>query len=340
MKLEERVFHVLMGIAYGDSLGMPSESMTPKQISKNFGYINSLLPNKKDPLLPNNERNLLAGQVTDDTANSIFITKMLINFNGKINKKDYVQSLIHWLDTDDTAASVSGPSTMIAVNAIKKGVAIEKAGIRGTTNGASMKIGPMGLVYDYHEEENLVKAVAEVCVPTHNTQIAIQGAAIVATLVSYFFRNFQIDWEVYFKLVERAALIAKNYGNKLPSPDIMKRIMYGKKISDELSESDFQDELYGFLGTGLDTIQMVPAAVSLVYRYKGDLKHCALVAANIGGDTDTLASICGAICGGYNFNIDEQDIRTIQKVNNIDFVGLSKSIARLLEKKSFIDTDR
>jgi len=328
MNLEDRIYHVLLGIAYGDSLGMPTENYTRQQIQQKFGDVTKLLPSDSESLVA---KNLPAGATTDDTANSLFVAKMLINNRGKIDKQTFMDSLIHWLDTDATAASVTGPSTMAAVEAVKSGISIDEAGKTGTTNGAAMKIGPMGLIYDYRNLRTLVKMVAEICVPTHNTQIAIQGAAVVAASVSYFFRNERIDWSEFYSLITETAMIADEYGNSVPTPDIIKRIAYGKEMADKYNEPAFLDDLYGFLGTGLATIEMVPAAVSLVYRYQGDLKQVTHIAANIGGDTDTLASICGAICGSHKFNIEQSEIALIESNSNVNFHEVAASLSELLE---------
>lgn len=328
MNLEVRIYHALLGLAYGDSLGMPTENYTRQQIQQKFGDVTRLLPSGSENLVA---KNLPAGATTDDTANSLFVAKMLIENKGKIDKQIFMDSLIHWLDTDETAASVTGPSTMAAVEAVKSGTSIDEAGKTGTTNGAAMKIGPMGLVYDYRNLRVLVEMVAEICVPTHNTQIAIQGAAVVAVSVSYFFRNEQINWSEFYSLIIGTAKIAGEYGNSVPTPDIIKRISYGKRMADKYSESAFLDDLYGFLGTGLATIEMVPAAISLVYRYQGDLKQVTHVAANIGGDTDTLASICGAICGSHKFNIDRSEIALIEDNSNVNFHAVAASLSELLE---------
>lgn len=78
-----------------------------------------------------------------------------------------------WNENSGVSAYVSGPSTLKALDKIAKGVPVEEAGVTGTTNGAAMKIAPIGIVSDYREMQNLIKNVYQICLPTHNTKIAI-----------------------------------------------------------------------------------------------------------------------------------------------------------------------
>lgn len=322
------VLNVLLAIAYGDAMGMPTENLTKQQISDRYGEVTTLLPSPSD--VGTFIRHLDAGTVTDDTENTIFISRMLINSGGKVDSRDFVRYLTDWLEHDEKSSSVAGPSTKRAIEAIKQGVPLEESGIWGTTNGAAMKIAPIGLVSSWHNLSELVQNVAAICLPTHNTQIAIQGASVIAALDSYLFMNQHIDWKEYYDIAYAAASVAESYGNALPTPSIVKRIEYGRKIAQLHDEEEFKDELYSFMGTGLDTIETVPAAVTMVSRYRGDLRECIRVAANIGGDTDTIGAICGGMCGSVNCNLRDEEIDTLTSVNPIDFEAVAQGLSQLV----------
>jgi ADP-ribosylglycohydrolase len=327
---QERVRETLLAIAYGDAMGMPTENLTKTQIEQRYGEITDFQPSPDD--LGTFVRHLEAGTVTDDTENAIFLCEMLIETGGKVEAEIFVKYLIDWLEHDEKSAVVAGPSTKRAVDAIKHGTPLSQSGIWGTTNGAAMKIAPIGLVSTWQNLDELVNNVAAICLPTHNTQIAIQGAAIIAAAVSFMFDNDDVDWDEYYSVIGRSAFLAANYGNKLPTPDILKRIACGRRIAELKDDAQFKDELYSFLGTGLETIETVPAAISVVYHYRGNLRACVRACAAIGGDTDTLGAICGAICGGYMFNLNDDDVALLRSVNDIDFDGVAKAMTPLVDK--------
>ena len=328
--IEEKIYHLLLGIAYGDALGMPTENLNRQDIKQTFGVVAHLVSSSKNKKM---NRKLSAGKVTDDTENSVFICQMLIKTKGKVDKNLFVKYLIRWIKTDPNSSSVIGPSTKKAILAIERRVGINQAGITGTTNGAAMKIAPIGLVSSYQNIPQLVKNVAEICIPTHNTKIAIQGASIIAVLVSYIFSHKKVNWKKLYKIIYKTALDASKYGNPLPTPNIVKRIKYGKYIAKNFPEKKFLDELYSFLGTGMQTIQTVPAAVSLVYRYQNNLRKITQVCANLGGDTDTIGAICGAISGINGFNLTQKEISLLKKQNSINFRKLALELAPIVKEK-------
>lgn len=328
MTTAEKIYHVLIGVAYGDALGMPTENMTGEQISNRFGKVTEFLSAPSDGPI---NRSLPAGTVTDDTENTVFICRMLIDSQGQVDRERFLKYLMQWLEEDPNSANVTGPSTKAAVEAIKAGTPIEQAGIYGTTNGAAMKIAPIGLVTTYQDVPDLVQKVAEICVPTHNTQIAIQGASVVAAAVNFLFSEAEIDWDQFYDLIDDVIAESARYGNQLPTPSIAKRIAYGRHLADDYDEAEFFDELYHFLGTGLPTIETVPAAISLVYRNRGALKQSIEMAANIGGDTDTIAAICGAICGGYHFDLSTEKVGQLEQANTINFGELAEQLAEIVK---------
>ncbi|MFT8640067.1 MAG: ADP-ribosylglycohydrolase family protein [Bifidobacterium sp.] len=323
------VRNVLLSIAYGDAMGMPTENLTRSQIAERYGDITEFNESPDD--VGTFIRHLPAGTVTDDTENAIFLCNMLIDAKGRVDPELFVKYLMDWLDHDERSAVMVGPSTKGAIEAIRHGTPLKESGIWGTTNGASMKIAPIGLISPVADMEGLIRNVSAICMPTHNTQVAIQGACIVAAAVSYMFDNQDIDWNEYYGLVHQAGALSSNLGNPLPTPDILRRIDYGRHIADSADEDEFRDQLYGFMGTGLETIETVPAAITIVYRYRANLRLCVRTCAGIGGDTDTLGAICGGICGGYDCNLTDDEIDTLQGVNAIDFGGTAEGMSSIVD---------
>ena len=331
---------VLLGVAYGDAMGMPTETLTRSQIVKHFGRVTDFLPSPHGDDIPF-VRDFQPGQVTDDTDNTMMLCRMLGCTSGRIDPHLFVDYLIRWLDEDPSSTFAVGPSTKRAIEAIRQGVPMEQAGRMGATNGAAMKIAPIGILDDYHDLPRLVDDVAAVCTPTHNTTIAIQGAAVVAACVSYGARigdaNVAMDWNAWYELITDAVREGALHGHPYPSPDLLRRIDYGRRVADEaIGDDGFEDTLYSFLGTGLETAETVPAAVTIVYRHRGDLARSVECAANIGGDTDTIGAICGAMCAGISFNLSDAAIHTLETVNHMDFAAAA---SLLMEADGSKETD-
>jgi len=73
-----------------------------------------------------------------------------------------------------------GPSTKRAIDMILAGHTPEESGRYGTTNGAAMRITPVGIAADVNDSARFIQAVIQACQVTHNTTLGISSAAAVA----------------------------------------------------------------------------------------------------------------------------------------------------------------
>ena len=136
VNVRTRVRNALIGIAYGDSFGMPVEMWNPKTIQEKVGTVTTLLSGHPDNPI---SRDLCRGSVTDDTMNSLIVTDVLYQNHGRVDAGMFIRELKHWMDTSKSSAAVVGPSTRRAIELIDQGVSMEVSGSRGTTNGGAMK---------------------------------------------------------------------------------------------------------------------------------------------------------------------------------------------------------
>ncbi len=329
----------LYGIALGDAMGMPSEGMHPEDIARTFGRIDRLLHSPSS--LPKHflesgriARDMQPGEVTDDTETSVIVTNMLIANHGQVDPRDFVNRLQAWIDRDsEKAMSVCGPSTKRALAAISEGMALEKAGRSGESNGSIMKIVPVGLVNDYRDLPSLVEQVYRLCLPTHNTSLAVSGAAAVAAVASYAVYCEDFHWEEAWRLAVDAAELAQKKAPWCWGRAMGCALLHAKDVMDRLTaaradESTVLRALFEDIGTGLACAETGCAAIAIAYYANGDPYYAAVLGANVGADTDTVASIaaglCGAVRGAQSIPQAERD--TLARVNGIDFTALARGL--------------
>lgn len=323
--MEKRIWGVLAGGALGDSMGMPTECWSQKKIREKYpNGIKELLHSDNTGLF---KRNLESGSVTDDTINTLFVLEMIVKNKGKIDVNVYLQELIEWINNSELSSYVSGPSTVKAVEKINSGVPIEKAGVSGTTNGAAMKIAPVGLISDYRKMNQLVKNVWNICLPTHNTKIAVQGASMVAACISYVVQGGK-SIENLWKVGLEALNCSKDYGYDFPCASLEYRLKIAKEIVDsEKDDNIVLERLYDEVGSGVEIIETIPCVFALIQLADGNPVKVAQYSAAIGWDTDTIGAISTAICGGmYPEKLPQEMIKQIESVNRIDFSKLTRDI--------------
>ena len=78
----ERALGALTGLALGDALGMPTQSMSPAQIRRCYGEITGLRDAvAEQPIAPS----MPAGSVTDDTEQALILAGLLTDGDGRID---------------------------------------------------------------------------------------------------------------------------------------------------------------------------------------------------------------------------------------------------------------
>ena len=90
--LIEKAEGCLLGLALGDALGAPTQSLSPQQIISTYGRITHLRDASADqPIAPN----LPAGRVTDDTDQALIVAHMLVQ---GLSAPAFAQALLDWED--------------------------------------------------------------------------------------------------------------------------------------------------------------------------------------------------------------------------------------------------
>lgn len=313
----EKALGSLLGVAYGDAMGMPTSLMSPLEIKKIFPErITKLLPAPKGHFIHDG---LIAGEITDDTQQTLLLADLFIE-EKKFSRQGIAKKLLEWAKSLNAFKSMLlGPSSLRALKMIDEGIPLEETGRLGDTNGAAMKIAPVGIAHpgDY---DAVVRDVAEICIPTHNTNIAIAGASAVACAVASGMANEDLDGliDAFFYGVEEGMKL----GNQWYGASIQKRTELALKIvrSGKKEEEIWQD-LYDYVGAGVAMSESVPTSLALVVYYHGNPIKTAEAAANMGGDCDTVGAIAGGMAGAYSgYKIFPKEIiDQLSLVNKVDF---------------------
>src|SRR5580704_18563235 len=145
MIMKNRARAALYGLAIGDALGMPTQMLSRAQI---VAHWDGLLPGF-EPAPPGHPiaAGLPAGSITDDTEQAVVLGRLLVKGHGTVDPRELADALVH-LERDMAARGsldLLGPSTKRALAAVLAGTPPQEAGIHGDTNGAAMRIPPVGI---------------------------------------------------------------------------------------------------------------------------------------------------------------------------------------------------
>jgi len=293
----------LYGLAIGDALGMPTQMLSRAEIVRRWG-----------PLLPGFEPapsghpiagGMLAGTVTDDTEQAVLLARLLVKGRGTIDSRVLAAALTEWERAMAERGSLDllGPSTKRAVAAILAGVPPQEAGAAGTTNGAAMRIAPVGIAVPVAPHNptpdvmlsTLVDRTVMASSVTHNTGIALAGAAAVAAAVSAGVSGATVAEATALGI--QAARLAAGRGHWVAGADVAARIEWATSLVAGQEQEVAANLIYRIVGTSLATQESVPAAFAVLAAVPADPWRACRTAASLGGDSDTIAAMTGAIAG-------------------------------------------
>jgi ADP-ribosylglycohydrolase len=141
----------------------------------------------------------------------------------------------------------------------------------------------------------LVDRVVQVSRVTHNTGLALAGAAAVAAAVSACVGGAGIA-EATARAVQ-AARLAADRGNWVAGADVAARIQWAASLVAGLDENAAAELIYTLVGTSIAVQESVPAAFAVLAAVPRDPWRACLLAASLGGDCDTIAAMAGAVAG-------------------------------------------
>jgi len=329
--IRDRALAAFYGLALGDALGMPTQSLSREQIKHRFDRITTLTAADADqPIAPN----MAAGSITDDTEQAVLVAELLVAGAGRIDPSDLAQSLIDWEVVMQAKGSqdLLGPSTKRAIEMILAGHSPEEAGRFGTTNGAAMRITPVGIASDVTDEQQFVESVIQACQVTHNTTLGISSAAAVAAVVSAGINGVSLGHAL--DIGARVAKRAEGHGHWIAGARISARIHWAKRLCADVSNEQLSTLIYDVIGTSVASQESVIAAFALAHQVaSGQLTafDALCMAASLGGDTDTIAAILGAMLGACEGMTawPRELIAQVKDVNGLDLAPLVEHLLSL-----------
>jgi ADP-ribosylglycohydrolase len=291
---EDRALGALLGLAIGDALGMPTQLLSREEIHTRYGPVLSGF----EPAPPGHPiaAGMSAGQVTDDTDQAVILAEVLIAGRGVVDPNQLAARLVAWEAEMRARGSLDllGPSTRRALADLLAGGDIENTGRYGDTNGAAMRIAPVGIATSPNTAA-LVAAVESASRLTHNTSVALAGASAVAAAVSAGVAGWGV--EAAIEAAVSAAKAGALRGRWVAGADLATRIPWAIAAVAGLDDAAACDLVYRLIGTSLATQESVPAAFALWSLHPEDPWLTCRLAASVGGDCDTIAAMAGAMAG-------------------------------------------
>jgi poly(ADP-ribose) glycohydrolase ARH3 len=266
MDYYERFAGCLLGLALGDAVGAPFEGSS-QGVKPDF-------QNKLPELL----------RYTDDTEMAIGVAESLIaagGFHSDHMARTFVENYHPFRGYGPGTAAIL---TMVGrgINWREANTIVFKEGSFG--NGAAMRAAPLGLYFS-SRKELLRAAVEEASSITHSHPLGKEGAVILASAVATILtQGGQFEKTSFLHTISENTML-ETYREKLH----IIRNLYQKE--------DRIDSIVHALGNSILAHESVPAALFAFMQYGEDFKKTIEFCISLGGDTDTIGAMAGALSG-------------------------------------------
>lgn len=336
----DRILGGLIGAGAGDAMGAATEARTKEQIEEYFGHlVTDFETPPKDTFGAGN----VPGQVTDDFSLAYFIGLHIVEAGGEISEKVVQEGLIDWSQHPQFFDRFAGPTTRLAIRRFQGEEIPDSGGVKLTTrqatNGAAMKIAPIGLLNAGNVEQAIKDAVT-VTMVTHDNYLAVSGACAVAAGIS---RAAMADADFYSVIqaglygAKEGEYIGRQMARDVAGPSVVRRMEMAVDIA--LSAGTLEEkmtEIGHCIGTGLHISEAVPSAFGLFAASGGNAMESIISAVNVGYDTDTVATMSGALGGALHGKdaFPEHFLSVLEEVNQLEIQKLAQSLTWIAEKRA------
>ena len=339
-----RAYGALAGLALGDALGMPTQEMSPERIRSVYGRITGLVDaDATQPYAPG----MAAGSVTDDTEQALLVASLLVRGRGSssgrvaLDANEFAHALLAWEDSMIARGSLDllGPSTKAALERVRAGEDPLSVGGAGTTNGAAMRVTPIGIAVSTADPLAFADSVWSSCRVTHASRQGFASAALVAAAVSMGIDSSCSSASDVPALLGEAVAFVDSLparGAWSPEPDVVAATRRAMRLAADPASSSLEC-VAAQVGTSVASAQAIPMAFALLARDPSP--RAPLDAANLGGDTDTIGAIAGAILGA-SFGVEAFDRSALAQVERVSGLDLRAVATQLLALRADARVDQ
>ena len=262
----ERINGALTAYACGDALGIPWESAPGAKADTTASQIEQLPARQGWP----------RGATSDDTALTLLVARHLADRDGDGDPGAFLADLA------DQAPAIRGlgPTTTAAIEHFRRTGG--PAAPAKATNGAAMRALPIGWVLPHDQAERRRQMTITMSRATHGDPAALVAACVIAACASWALEGASPSL-----LLAMATDEARETAQALSTEARLAEILT------QLSAGTWDPPANGI---SLDPYETVTAALWCATRATS-LRNGLVSAAQLGGDTDTVAALVGGLMG-------------------------------------------
>lgn len=272
----ERLAGAALGTMCGDALGMPVEGWSAEAIKQKYGRLDSMQPGR-----------LPAGSYTDDSQMMVAILETLAH-KDRMDGPYLAQRFVEVFEP----RRGYGGRIFGVMERLATGAAWDSAGTDSFGNGGAMRVGVLGAFY---ADDTIAckKAALDQCRITHHHPQGLAGAVAQALAVRLACQlgaqGQQPEPRIYLdEIADAVESIDSHTAERLRAMPIL-------SSGDEKAAIVELSKTYA---CDVTAAEAVPPAIG-AFLAANSAEQAIVIGVSLGGDTDTIGAMAGALAGAY-----------------------------------------
>uniref|UniRef100_A0A7S1C5R7 ADP-ribosylhydrolase ARH3 n=1 Tax=Bicosoecida sp. CB-2014 TaxID=1486930 RepID=A0A7S1C5R7_9STRA len=309
---------LMLGCALGDAIGYPHEGAPAEQAAAAAAAM--------DADVASIAKNPDYGQYTDDTQSTRTLVQSIIACGGAFSPPDFMGRLGR-LAAHGGILGMGG-TTKSSLERFLGGTPWQEAaaGLVRPSNGSAMRTGPIGLLH--WREENAASCARDARLQsqvTHKDPLSQSGAVAVSLAVAHACRSAGADFPVA-KLAADLTAYAVHVEPPLDLGELLLRMHAAPSMDAAFAMLPREPATYvtstSAWPIGTYVTRAVMWSLYTFVRTPHDFWCTVSNAIRVGGDTDTVAAMAGAISGAFNgpegiYNCDHTAAGAVAVINRL-----------------------
>jgi ADP-ribosylglycohydrolase len=318
--LEGRAYACLLAGLVGDAMGTPTENLEPEQIESRFGWVREF-----------------TGPGTDDSLMKDLLSMALVATGGYATADDWAAQITAQQQLIRERRDKFFASVLHLVGKLRYGyVPRELSDGNMPSSSSAMAIAPVGIANAGHPRAASAQA-QELASLIHTGSVGFcqDGAAAVAASIAVAMRpGSTLD-----ETLDAATAYLKPTSGALMRGLILDALALARESGDyKVFRAAYHSRFRQTIAC--DSRETIPATLAVCLLANGDPVQAVEQGANFGRDTDTIATMAGAICGAFAgaTAIPSGWVGTLG-LHNDDAVGaMAGSLVRIAREKARAET--
>jgi ADP-ribosylglycohydrolase len=320
MTEKDRILASLQALATGDAIGKQTENLSRDDIVRWYPAGVRGFEGRPGTIIPryatNRKRRWLFGETTDDTERTIAVARAVLR-DGDVRHVSVGRELL-------TCRKSVHPGVRslweFHQEADPTRVALTHDGC-----GAAVRVAPVGILYRSDRLDDIVDGAFQASISTHGGPLALAAAAATAAAVSA-----AIDGADAPEIVTFAQAAAERAEQKCSGTRDTLFARAITSIHDDLSRMpELTPDAIARGHAPTQPLTIVPLAIALA-AVMDAAAAAILLAANVGGDSDSVASIAGAILGARRPGTVNEDWNgVVETINDHRLTSLAEGLSTL-----------